>query len=164
MICIKSFLPRKLHLGIASTDPTLPATMPRSSRRIDGAAVALAVYLGTVCALTACLALGLYELMQPTRSTNPGLAAYKPPPRTVIDLASPAPAAPLPESSLGSVERPLETIATLVPERQSEADKTKTELKTKRPKRQRAARRKERRSPMSGYAFQPYFGGYRSWY
>jgi hypothetical protein len=117
-----------------------------------------------MCALTACLALGLYELMQPTQSTNPGLAAYKAPPRTAINLASPAPAAPLPETSPGSIELPLETIAALVPERQSETDKTKTELKTKRPKRQRAARRKERRSPMSGYAFQPYFGGYRSWY
>jgi hypothetical protein len=136
--------------------------MPRSSQHIDGAGVALAVHLGTFCAVTACLAFALYELMQPIRSANPGLAAYKPPPGTVINLASPAPSASVPQPGL--IEPPLETMAASVPQQQSEADKTKTELKTKRPKRQRTARRKERRNPMTGYAFQPYFGGYRSWY
>ena len=138
--------------------------MRGSSRHIGGAAVALAVHLGTFCAVTACLAFALYELMQPTRSANPGLTTYKPPPGTVINLASSAPSASVPDTLPGSIELPLETIAPSVPEQQSEADKTKTELKTKRPTRQRTARRKERRNPMTGYAFQPYFGGYRSWY
>ena len=138
--------------------------MPGSSQHIGGAAVALAVHLGTFCAVTACLAFALYQLMQPTRSANPGLAAYKPPPGTVINLVSPPPSVSVPDTLPGLIEPPLETTAASVPKQQSEADKTNTELKTKRPKRQRTARRKERRNPMTGYAFQPYFGGYRSWY
>ena len=61
--------------------------MTRCSRgHIDGAPVALAIYAVVCCAVTVCLALGLYELMQPRRFANPGLAAYKPPPGTVINL------------------------------------------------------------------------------
>jgi hypothetical protein len=66
----------------------------------DGLAGALALHLCVYCFVGGCGAFGLYELLQPTRSINPGLAAYKPPPATVIRFgASPsdnAPSYPIP--------------------------------------------------------------------
>ena len=148
--------------------------MTRCSRgHIDGAPVALAIYAVVCCAVTVCLALGLYELMQPRRFANPGLAAYKPPPGTVINLVGVAPPAPAPESTTGSIEPPApeittasieppaQTLDTAAPQRQT---KPKTaNAKPERPKRQRAARLKQRRDPMMGYAFQTSFGSYRVW-
>jgi hypothetical protein len=56
----------------------------------DGLAGALALHLCLYCCVAGCFAFGLYELMQPTRSNNPGLAAYKPPPATVITYGLPS--------------------------------------------------------------------------
>ena len=50
----------------------------------DGLAGALAIHLCLYCAVGGCFAFGLHELLQPTRFVNPGIAAYKPPPATVI--------------------------------------------------------------------------------
>ena len=50
----------------------------------DGLAGALAIHLFLYCAVAGCFFFGLYELLQPTRFNNPGIAAYNPPPRTVI--------------------------------------------------------------------------------
>jgi hypothetical protein len=70
-------------------NPMVRVPIARCSRRhIDGATVALAIYAVICCAVTVCLALGLYELMQPRRIANPGLAAYKPPPGTIINLVN----------------------------------------------------------------------------
>src|SRR5690348_8081969 len=79
-----------------------------SGRHIDGASVALAIYAVTCCAVTVCLAFGFYELMKPARFANPGLAAYKPPHRTVINVVGPAPPVPLPPPDLitASIQRP----------------------------------------------------------
>jgi hypothetical protein len=52
--------------------------------------VALCIHLCIYCAAAACFGLGFYVLMQPSRSPNPGLAAYKPPPATVITSGLPA--------------------------------------------------------------------------
>jgi hypothetical protein len=54
----------------------------------DGLAGALAIHLCIYCFVGGCFAFGLYELLQPTRSINPGLAAYKPPPATVISYGT----------------------------------------------------------------------------
>ena len=58
------------------------AVYPQYQR--DGLAGALAIHLCLYCAVGGCFAFGLYELLQPTRFVNPGIAAYKPPPATVI--------------------------------------------------------------------------------
>jgi len=50
----------------------------------DGLAGALAIHLLLYCGVGACFGFGLYELLQPARVGNPGLAMYKPPPRTVL--------------------------------------------------------------------------------
>ena len=58
------------------------AVYPQYQR--DGLAGALAIHLCIYCAVGGCFAFGLYELLQPTRFVNPGIAAYKPSPATVI--------------------------------------------------------------------------------
>ena len=136
------------------------ASIARCSRRhIDGATVALAIYAVICCTVTVCLALGLYELMQPRRIANPGLAAYKPPPGTIINLVGLAPPAPRPEIITTSMEPPAQALEISV--LQPQVESKSTNARPERPKRQRAAHVKRRRDPMMGYAFQPSFG--RSW-
>jgi hypothetical protein len=53
-------------------------------QQADGLASALGIHLCIYCAVAGCFALGLYALLQPSRVPNPGIAAYKPPPATVI--------------------------------------------------------------------------------
>jgi hypothetical protein len=55
-----------------------------SRSRGDGVAGALAIHLCLYLAVAAGFAFGLYELLQPARFPNPGLAAYKPPPATLV--------------------------------------------------------------------------------
>jgi hypothetical protein len=50
----------------------------------DGLAGALALHLFIYCAVGVGFFFGLYGLLQPTRINNPGSAAYKPAPGTVI--------------------------------------------------------------------------------
>jgi hypothetical protein len=54
------------------------------SRRGDGVAGDLAFLLFLYLAVASGFGLGLYGLLQPTRFTNPGLAAYKPPTGTSV--------------------------------------------------------------------------------
>jgi hypothetical protein len=56
----------------------------------DGLAGALAIHLCIYCGVAGCFAFGLYELLQPARNSNPGVAAYKPPPATVITRGLPS--------------------------------------------------------------------------
>jgi hypothetical protein len=55
-----------------------------SRSRGDGVAGALAIHLSIYLMVAAGFAFGLYELLQPARFPNPGLAAYKPPPATSV--------------------------------------------------------------------------------
>ena len=133
----------------------------------EGSSAALVLCLGLYCAVAAGFAFGVYELMQPSRHANPGLAAYKPPPATVIADAPPsrhadtalASAAPAEPETVGAAEvQPPPPAETAPP-----APEVK-QAKVERPKRQRPARRREWRDPMMNYAAQPfYYGGYRSY-
>ena len=135
--------------------------MARCSRRhIDGASVALATYAVVCCAITVCLAFGFYQLMQPARFANPGLAAYKAPPGAVMNLVDLAPPAPPPELITASIEPPAPTLDTSASQRQTKPKAAKA--KPEPPKQQRAAHLKQRRDPTISYAFQPSFGSYRS--
>jgi len=49
-----------------------------------------AIHLALYCAVGACFALGFYFVMQPSRTPNPGLAAYRPPPATVMTMSVPS--------------------------------------------------------------------------
>jgi hypothetical protein len=60
-----------------------------SAHRPNGEAAALGTHLIVYCAVGACFAFGLYALLQPSRSFNPGLTAYNPPPGTVVTYGKP---------------------------------------------------------------------------
>ena len=79
-----------------------------SEHRPDGVTTALAIHLIVYCAVGACLAFALYALLQPSRTPNSGLEAYKPPPRTVVTYGSPF----LPKS----VSEPIAPVALSEPE------------------------------------------------
>jgi hypothetical protein len=106
--------------------------------------------------------------MQPKRVENLGLAAYKPPPATVIDFVGAAPAVPAgePLSEPEVVPAAIEPVAE-TPDPPAAKLQIAGEIRKAKPqssKRQRAAHRKQRRDPMMGYAFQPSSGRYRMWY
>jgi hypothetical protein len=59
------------------------ASRPRQ-QCINHLGTAFAIHIGAYCGVAGCLVLVLIFLHQPYRSSNPGLAAYKPPPGTAI--------------------------------------------------------------------------------
>jgi len=69
----------------------------------DGVATALGIHLCLYCAVAGCLGYGLYALLQPARFANPGVAAYEPPPGTVVTYTLPL---RLRNRALGSVAAP----------------------------------------------------------
>jgi len=143
--------------------------MRRSSERDpDGVAVALAEHLSMYCAGAACIAFALYYSMQPTLVANPGLAAYKPPPRTVITYAPPltlerTPTVPAvmagPEPETVGVSAPIAASALQLPEEK----KAKPPTKAQSPSRARPVRRSQPENP-TDYAYQRSFGDYRPMY
>jgi hypothetical protein len=132
--------------------------MPRSSKRDNGVAAALAIHLCVYCAVAACFALALFYLMQPTRLPNPGMAAHKSSPRVlnyVEWLRSEREAAkrdvrfePEPETT-GAAER--------------QAPEVKPDVKKAPASRPRPARRPQSAEPTT-FAQQPSFEGYRPMY
>jgi hypothetical protein len=142
--------------------------MRRSSERDpDGVGVGLAEHFCMYCAGAACIAFALYHLMQPTRLVNPGLAAYKPPPRTIITYAVPlkfereaiTPAALAPELETVGASAAVAASAPQLPE----VTKAKPQVKAQRPPRARPVRPQQPEHPTS-YAYQPSFEGYRPMY
>ena len=124
--------------------------MPRA--RIDGAAVGvpLAVYM----LVLSLLAFWFHSLLQPQYVANPGLAAYKPPPGTVIGYAPPVRLlahhwqAP-PHAEIESpAEEPKTTVVESNPERT---------IEVKKPKRPKA---RGRDNPLNHYA--AWYRGYGS--
>src|SRR5262247_1089825 len=61
-----------------------------SARHPDSVTAALGVHLIVYSAVGACLAFGLYALLQPSRAPNSGLAAYEPPPGAVVQYGKPS--------------------------------------------------------------------------
>ena len=61
----------------------------RYQKETDGLGVALAIHLSLYSFVFAIFALWLYSLLQPKLVPNPGVAAYKPPPGTVISYHVP---------------------------------------------------------------------------
>jgi hypothetical protein len=61
-----------------------------SAHPSDTTTAALSIHLIVYCAVGACLAFGLYALLQPSRAPNSGLAAYEPPPGAVVQYGKPS--------------------------------------------------------------------------
>ncbi len=134
----------------------------RTVRRLNDVmpTVRLTIYAVICCTLAAAFVCGLYWLMQPARIGNPGLAAYKPAPGTVINYPSSAWVPPQPDAVLTALEPDPETIETPAPQNQVEAKNINPDVKAENKKSRRPAPRKEQREPKRDYAFQPFFGGW----
>jgi hypothetical protein len=78
-------------------------TAAYSGYRSDGVTAALGMHLVVYCVVGVCFAFGLYALLQPSRGSNPGLAAYEPPPGTVVRYGKPF--------LMKSVAEPIATVA-----------------------------------------------------
>jgi len=123
-----------------------------TSRRGFGAAVVLAIFLGVYLGIAGCF----YWLMQPTVVANNGLAAFHPPPNTIVStfLVPSTPSEPLatvaepatPEIAESPVTPPKKVVA-------------KREAKAP-PRAQRTVRERERPSPSWGYASSQPQGGW----
>ena len=61
-----------------------------SAHHPDSVTAALGIHLMVYSAVGACLAFGLYALLQPSRTPNSGLAAYEPPPGAVVKYGKPS--------------------------------------------------------------------------
>jgi hypothetical protein len=129
-----------------------------SRNRGSGLVTALVIFLG----LYAGVALCFYWLMQPSVAKNSGLAAYQPPPKTVVIYADmprlpPAPSEPLVALAGGepAAEIAEKTVAAPKPE------SNKREARPA-PRRERVVR--ERPNPMWDFASSRSHGGYRPWF
>ena len=143
--------------------------MRRSSERDpDGVGVALAEHFCMYCAGAGVIAFVLYHSMQPTRLVNPGLAAHKPPPGTVITYTVPlrleregiTPAAVVaPEPETVGASAAVDASALQLPEE----NKAKPEVKAQSPSPARPVRRPQPENS-TNYAYQPSPGDYRPMY
>jgi len=143
--------------------------MRRSSERDpEGVTAALAEHFCMYCAGAGFIAFALYYSMQPTRMVNPGLAAYKPPPRTVVTYAVPLPrereaitpaamGAPEPETVGASAS--VGASALQLPEE----NKAKSQMKAQSPSHARPVSQPQPENP-TNYAYKPSFGEYRPMY
>ena len=131
---------------------------PMTRYRIDGTSASVGIPLAAYIIALGLFALWFYSLLQPQYTPNPGLAAYKPPPATVIAemsarlLAQHSQATP-PAEIESPAEEPTPTVVESKPERTVDVAG---------PKRPKAKRPRERYNPFRDYAAAyPWYGGYR---
>ena len=86
-----------------------------SIHRMESVSAALGIHLIVYCAVGACLAFGLYALLQPSRAPNSGLAAYEPPPGAVVKYGKSSLATTAAEP-IAPVELPIAAAALIDPE------------------------------------------------
>src|SRR5262245_29035297 len=122
----------------------------------------LAAAVGIVLAGYVAFFVGLYWLMQPTVSANPGLAAYQPPPKTVVRYADSPWIPPPPSEAL-----PIRAAAEPAPEiaKSNVAEQPKKEIK------KQETRTSPRRARPVGQQPNPFWGcasspsaGSRPWF
>jgi hypothetical protein len=100
-----------------------------SAQHPHSTTAALGIHLIVYCAVGACLAFGLYALLQPSRAPNSGLAAYEPPPGVVVKYGKPSLATTVAEP-IAPVEQPIAPAALIDPEPATTARSTpESELK-----------------------------------
>src|SRR6266699_2570260 len=124
---------------------------PRTSRFEDcrlGAAggIVLAAYAGFFFVL--------YWLMQPSVTANPGLAAYQPPPKTVVRYAD-SPWVPPPPSDVLPIRKTAEPAPAIAKSSVAEEPKKET-------KKQEARTSPRRARPVREQQPNPFWGGYAS--
>jgi hypothetical protein len=137
-------------------------TVTYQDRRL---AFALGLNAGVYAGIVACFAAGLFWLMQPRVVQNQGLAAYKPPPGTVVIYADPTRVPPAlsepPEPETVGMAEPAPAVAeSPVAATQSPAVATKKETKKRET---RIMPPRERWSPFWDNAAAP-SRGFRPWF
>jgi hypothetical protein len=120
----------------------------------------LAAAVGVVLAAYVGFAVVLYWLMQPSVAANYGVAAYRPPPKTVVRYADSPWVPPAPSEAL-----PLRALAEPAPEiaKNSLADEPKKEMKKQEGRARRARPVREQPNPFWGHASSPSVG-FRRWF
>ena len=126
--------------------------------RVEGTSTAVGIPVAAYFIGLSLFVLWLYSLLQPQHTPNPGLAAYKPPPATVIAemparlLAQHSQATPPAEIEIPADEPTLKVV-------ESKPEPTAHVTQPKRPK---AKRPRERYNPYGDFAAAyPWYGGYR---
>jgi hypothetical protein len=139
--------------------------MSRARAPNTGVATALAIHLAIYAAVGCCFAAGLWWLLQPRVIENTGLAAYKPPPGTMLTSGgSPSPAIlpPLPDaSSVATVPAPQVAEGSVVAAPKPEAKKETKRREVANPRPRRSV--PEQRDPRAAFAYQPSYG-FRPWF
>lgn len=69
--------------------PTIVLRM-KTSRQWEKENLPLGIYIFMFCLVVGCLCVGFYELMQPQRFPNPGIASYRPPTSSGNEIRSTA--------------------------------------------------------------------------
>jgi hypothetical protein len=155
------------------------------SHQISHPNLGLAIYGALCCVGVAAFAAWMHGVLQPTSAQNPGLAAYKPPPATIVGyrpaVILPAPwrealtvveIGPEPAGKQAAAEAAGPTVlqhpsdvnhVPVVDNIPVQATTLKEAAKMGSPKRQRSARRNETKPRTNEFAFQPLFGGFRPW-
>jgi hypothetical protein len=136
-----------------------------------GLAAAPGIILGVYMGVAVCFAAGFYWLMQPTVSRNPGLAAYKALPKTVVVYADSAWVPHTPPQSpatVGIAETAPEVVESTVAAPKNDTVVVAPKKTTKRREARTTPRRREplareRTNPFWDYAASTSYG-YRPWF
>jgi uncharacterized iron-regulated membrane protein len=134
-----------------------------SRHRGSGLVTALVIFLGVYAGIALCF----YWLMQPSVAKNSGLAAYQPPPKTVVIYADMPRVPPAPSERLATLAgaEPAQEIAeksTAAPKQEITKQETNKREARHAPRRERVVR--ERQNPMWDFASSRSHGGYRPWF
>ena len=122
----------------------------------------LAAAVGLVVAAYLGFFVGLFWLMQPTVTANPGLAAYQPPPKTIVRYADSPWVPPPPSDALLRAEakpaapEPAKSLVAEEPKKETKKQAVRTTPRQARPVR-------EQPNPFSGWASSRSFGS-RPWF
>ena len=140
------------------SNPFRSSTPPFEDYRLGAAAgIVLAAYAGFF--------LVLYWLMQPSATANPGLAAYRPPPKTIVRYAD-SPWVPPPPSEALPIRAEAEPAPAIAKSSVAEEPKKETKKQEARttPRRARPAPVREQANPFWGYASSSRSFGSRPWF
>jgi len=131
---------------------------PAEAQRSDDRALdaGLLIYACIYCTIVGCAAVGLYELLQPTRYPNPGVSANTLPSRSTPVFTSPI------EQQVKSEDEQEAKGENEVAQQPSKTQDLDHATAGEGPRRTHPVRAK-RRNPTTEHGAQPAFGSYRPW-
>jgi hypothetical protein len=143
--------------------------LAEARRRNRALTAGLWIYFIVYCGFAVCFGIGLYDVGQPSRYPNPGMASQKPAP--AVDQIAPEQQFPIRNAAEPSADAARvdasganeQTVGEGTPQGQAtkQSDRPSAAAGSKRV---RVARKKKTRSPMLDYAAQPPSSGYQHWH